>query len=386
MEKHSDAAEFDIGRIDPNLAVKSRGGEDVVWFDLKEKPVELYGVMRSADGASYRRMPESLFESGSLAKNEGAKMMNERPAGGRARFSTDSPYIALKCTYSKLSDFPHMPPTGVSGFDLYCDTEDGSLFDLFFTTADLHGWTGFETEAKPVKNKGLRYWTLNFPLYNRLDEVWIGLKPGCGFGPGKKYSKPGYLLFYGSSITQGGCASRPGNAFTSMVSRWLDIDHVNLGFSGSGLAEVEMMEYIASLDPEIFIYDYDHNAPDLEHLENTHRRGFEIFRKKHPDTPVVFVSAPGWKWLGMKSVTRGGKEVKEAPYRRDVIWRTYAEAWDSGDRNVYFLDGNSFFASNERNDCTVDGSHPSDLGMYRIAEKLYDALVSIFRIREMNGQ
>lgn len=381
MGKHADAAEFDIGRIDPNLAVKSKSGEEIVWFNLKEKPVDLYGVIRSDDGTSYRRLPDRLLEGGKV--NEGVKLMNERPAGGRARFSTDSPYIALKCTYPGISDFPHMPLTGTTGFDLYCDTGDGSLFDLTFTP-DIHGDTGFESEASKVKNTGMRFWTLNFPLYNQLDEVWIGLKPGSRLGPGKKYSKPGYILFYGSSITQGGCASKPGNAFTSMVSRWLDIDHINLGFSGSGLAETDMMEYIASLDPEIFVYDYDHNAPDYAYLEKTHRRGFEIFRAKHPDTPVLFVSAPGWTWTGMYSVTRGSKEIPEAPYRRDAIWRTYRDAWNSGDRNVFFLDGNSFFASNERNDCTVDCIHPNDLGMYRIAQKLYDALVSIFRIREMN--
>ena len=380
MEKLNDKAEFDIGKIDPNLAVRSKNGEEVVWFNLREKPFDLYGVMRSADDRTYLRMPEEIF---SRIDNEGARMMNERPAGGRARFSTDSPYMALRCSYSKLSEFPHMPPTGVTGFDLYCDTENGSLYDLTFFP-DVHGWTGYESEAKPVKTSGMRFWTINFPLYNRLDEVWIGLKPGSRLGAGKKYSCRKPIVFYGSSITQGGCASRPGNAFTSMVSRWLDMDHVNLGFSGSGLAEVEMMEYIASLDPEIFVYDYDHNAPDLEHLEKTHRRGFEIFRAKHPETPVVFVSAPGWKWIGMNSVTRGENVMPEAPFRRDVVWRTYRSAWNAGDGNVYFVDGNSFFASAERNDCTVDCSHPSDLGMYRIAEKLYDALVSILRIREMN--
>ena len=87
----------------------------------------------------------------------------------------------------------------------------------------------------------------------------------------------------------------------------------------------------------------------------------------------------------MNRVDRNGKDMPEAPFRRDLIWKNYRDAWNAGDRNVYFVDGNSFFAYPDRDACTVDCGHPNDLGMYRIAEKLYDAVVSILRIREMNS-
>ena len=118
--------------------------------------------------------------------------------------------------------------------------------------------------------------TINFPLYSSVADLYIGLdetavlKKSLGY----KHKKP--IVFYGSSITQGGCASRPGNAYESIISRALQTDYINLGFSGNAKAEDEIAQYIKDLDMSVFIYDYDHNAPNLKHLEDTHQRMFSL--------------------------------------------------------------------------------------------------------------
>ena len=118
--------------------------------------------------------------------------------------------------------------------------------------------------------------TINFPLYQGVNSLYIGLKEGSVIKEAPEYETTAPFVYYGSSITQGGCASRPGSAYQNILSRHLQWDHINLGFSGSCKGEDEMAYYIASLDMSVFVYDYDHNAPTVEHLKNTH----EIFFKK----------------------------------------------------------------------------------------------------------
>ena len=117
-----------------------------------------------------------------------------------------------------------------------------------------------------------------------------------------------------------------------------------------------MYDYIASLSMSAFVYDYDYNAPSTEHLEKTHERGFLKIREKQPELPVIFVTAPN---DDMKNTRRRNN--------RAVIMKTYLNAVERGDENVYFVDGASIFDGENSNSCTVDGCHPTDLGFLRMA-------------------
>ncbi len=166
------------------------------------------------------------------------------------------------------------------------------------------------------------------------------------------------VVYYGSSITQGGCACRPGNAYQAMIGRKYNLDHINLGFSGSAKGEPEMAEHIASLEMEAFVCDYDHNAPSLEHLQNTLPEFYRIIREKHPDLPVIFVTKP--------DILLRPDWCKE---RRDYIFSVYEEAKAKGE-NVYFIPGEELFAGENWDDCTVDRCHPNDLGFFRMAQRI----------------
>ena len=131
-----------------------------------------------------------------------------------------------------------------------------------------------------------------------------------------------------------------------------------------------IIDYMAGLDFSVFVCDYDHNAPNVEHLKNTHEKLYLKIREKHPDTPVIFVTKPDF-WL----------KWGECERRRDIIYNTYINAKNRGE-NVIFIDGYSLFAGQNREDCTVDGCHPNDLGMFRMAEVIGKAVE--FALRDIN--
>jgi lysophospholipase L1-like esterase len=206
----------------------------------------------------------------------------------------------------------------------------------------------------------MRDWRINFPLYNGVKEVHIMIEKGASLEKPTSYIVGGPVVFYGSSITQGGCASRPGNAYTHILCRWLGAELLNLGFSGNAKGEPAMAEYIASLRMSAFIMDYDHNAPDLAHLEATHSEFFKIIRHDHPNLPILLVSRPDFDSAPVLNAKR-----------REVIRDTYKSAIDRDDQNVYFIDGQHLFGRNDRDACTVDTTHPNDLGFMRMAKTIY---------------
>ena len=169
------------------------------------------------------------------------------------------------------------------------------------------------------------------------------------------------MVFYGSSITQGGCASRPGNSYESMVSAALQADHINLGFSGNAKAEEEMAQYIKSLDMSVFVYDYDHNAPTLRHLEDTHQKMFLTIRESNPELPIVILSRPKY-------------QLTETEQKRlAIVKRTYDEAIAAGDQHTHMIDGPTLMRY-AKNDGTVDIHHPNDLGFHSMAKVLIPQL------------
>lgn len=336
----------DISKIDKNFAVETDLNlPDIVFYDVKENDFCLYGV-RYDDGC-YRRLPEDVAR----ATNEGVLRLHTHTAGGRLRFRTDSPYVAISAKMQPGGPMTHMAFTGSAGFDMYLE---GKYVQNFVIPCPLTA-NGYDS-ARDLPGEGLRDVTIHFPLYYGVEELRLGLKEGAAFLPATPFRHPKRVLFYGSSITQGGCASRPGMAYPNILATKLDFDGINLGFSGSGRAEDAICDYIASVDPDIFVMDYDHNAPTIEYLEKTHEPFFRRFRAARPETPVIMISAPNarfnWAWYGR---------------RRDIIRKTYETVFAEGDKNVYFIDGSTLFGEEDWDLCTVDGCHPTDLGHYRMA-------------------
>ncbi len=348
----------EIGKVDKNLAPVEVTWAGMKTWDVNQPPFKLYGACRQPGETDFKRLPHDMPEK--FPDNPGIKTLYINTAGLRLRFKTDSQKIILRCSWRHYWPFDHMPMTGVSCFDLYAD---GAYKGPFRPGVDSAGQpivpveTGYESTLS-FPDRKLRDIIINFPLYNDVESLALGLEEDAQVLPGNEYAHLNPIVYGGSSITQGGCASHAGNSYQAIISRRLDTDYVNLGFSGSFRGEVPMAEYIASLEMPLFVMDYDHNAPSAEHLEKTHERMFQIFRQKHPTTPVLIVS----------TADRCFGDATEA--RRAVIQKTYDNARAAGDENVYFLDGQTIYQEVGYDLCTVDTVHPNDLGFWCMANAI----------------
>ena len=357
--------------VDKNLHVESSIGlSDVVFLDVREEPFDIYGLYDPKNEDVFKRLPDEV----GLNVNEGVSSLYKHTAGGRVRFCTDSDCVAIKCTWNKTTHFSHMPLTCSGGFDLYLDTDISGVSKFVGICAPPFDTTdGYESVIK-LQGKKLRYFTLNFPTYNNVKDLYIGVRKGSEVGKGKKYRFEKPVVFYGSSITQGGCASHPGNTYQSILSRHIDFDFINLGFSGSGRGEDSIVDYMASLEMSAFFADYDHNS-SIVGLKNTHLKMYQKIREKHPDIPYLMMSRA--------DVDAGANGYLETRERRRIIHDTFAYAIDNGDENVYFIDGEGIFRGNYEDCCTVDSVHPNDYGFLCMAQSIEGLFNRIINANKM---
>ena len=356
---------MDIALIDKNLKVETNiDKENLVWFDVRKAPFKVYGLYNYKNEPIFKRMPTDVAE----ATNEGVAALYKNTAGGRVRFKTNSPYIAIKAVMPSKCHMPHMAMTGSAGFDLY-RVKDGiySYVKSFVPPANTK--PDYESVVEGWDVGAEREYEINFPLYSSVDALYIGLDKNSILESAKEYRDIKPVVYYGSSITQGGCASRPGLSYQSVISRRFDLDYINLGFSGSARGEDAVVDYMAGLDMSIFVSDYDHNAPNAKHLAATHFKLYEKIRAKNPELPILFVSRPGFD-TGFDAQHMRIDYLHETIERRNVVYETYCKAFKQGDKNVFFIDGESLFEGEDRGDCTVDGTHPNDLGFYRMANRI----------------
>ena len=342
---------MDISKLDSNFQLKTSLSEpDIRWFDVKQDPFTVYGLYNYKEEPVFCRLPKAVAD----ATSEGVAAIQYHTAGGRVRFKTNSRYIAIQASIPEIWLMPHMTIVGSSGFDLYRNERETSVFaGAFIPPGNKH--SGFESI---VRTDGeMHDYTLNFPLYAGVNSLYIGLEAGCELLEGDHYRNEKPVVYYGSSITQGGCASRPGNSYENFISRRFNCNYINLGFSGNGKAEKPIVDYMAGLDMSVFVCDYDHNAPDAEYLERALVRLYDTLREKQPELPIVFLSRPDFE-----------RELALNIPRRHVIYSQYMKACAAGDKNVYYIDGARLFAGDSSDTCTVDGCHPNDLGFYRMAD------------------
>ncbi len=351
--------------IDKNLReVTALSHPDKKWLTPIEadSPLTLHGLYGYHEDHGFVRMPPHIAESVS----DGVKWLYKHPTGGRIRFRTNSNYIAGRVYITPVEVIPHSTAIAQCGVDLFAN-KNGSPTFLYscrpYPKAVEEGVAAYEF-AWELSGEMTTY-TLNLPLFSEVKGIYIGLDKDAVVEKAEDYAVAKPVLYYGSSITQGLCASRPGNTYPAMLSRRFDCDFINLGFAGNAKGEPLMAEYLASLDPSVFVLDYDYNADDADHLRATHEPLFKAFRAAHPDTPVIIITKPDLR-------VEDGDDV-----RREIIRETYANAVSAGDKNVYFIDGETLFEGRFRDGCTVDGTHPNDLGFFRMAEVIGDVMEPI---------
>ena len=348
-----------IADVDKNFSVESNLNiPGIKFYDSLQKPFSLHGVFYE-DG-KFRRLPEQVAKD----TNDGVHWLHDNTAGGRIRFRTDSPYIAIHCEMPFVGFMSHFALTGSASFDLYVRNEHGIEQFVGPYVGDVNNMEGYEGVLHPA-GSGMREYTINFPTYSQVSALYIGLDENAKVEAPAPYKIQKPVVFYGSSITQGACASRPGTAYESIVSRRFDFDYINLGFSGSARGEQVMADYIAGLDMSVFVMDYDYNAPTVEHLAETHQPFFNTIRKAYPDIPIILMARPQFH--------RNEENIK----RLQVIQATYDNAVKVGDTNVYLLDGPALMAL-AQDEGMVDGAHPNDCGFVSMAKAVGDVMEKIY--------
>ncbi len=334
---------------------------DIVFYDIKKAPFEIFGLYNATADGIFRRMPEEVAR----ATNPSVLQQHAASAGGRIRFKTDARQIYIRAVVNTDNQGTFTMSYRHRGFDLYIDGDRASRF-IGITTPEWE--EDPEKVARYDLPSGEKEITIFMPLFGRVYKCEIGLPEGATLSAHTPYRNNVPVLFYGSSITQGVGASRPGRSYVAQISRKYDMNYLNFGFSGGCKAEDAIVDFLNEQKFSAFVSDYDHNTPSPDYLRETHYKMYEKIRAKHPDIPYFMVTKPDFLF----------DEVNQA--RRAIIMESYVRAYMGGDRNVYFIDGSCFFSGRPENELTVDGCHPNDEGMARMADFIGDVLARALKL------
>lgn len=357
-------------RIDP-VRASTDENSDTLWYDIDLLGVE--GRAWDARKAKFDRLP---------AKAEGVVRgavwgLSRHSAGMAVRFKTDATTIHARwsLTSSGLA-MPHMPATGVSGLDLYVKASDGKW-----------RWLANGRPTKFPENRvqlasgippGDREYMLYLPLYNGVTSVELGVSKEKFLEtlPRSTDQKP--IVFYGTSITQGGCASRPGMVHTAILGRRLDRPVINLGFSGNGKMEQEVADLLAELDVAVFIIDCLPNMTAEEVAGRTEPL-VATLRKSHPTTPILLVEDRSYTDSFLIASKRERNESS-----RKALRDAYERLLASDVKNLAYLDGEHLLGDDGEG--TVDSSHPTDLGFMRMADAFEPVLRKLLQSANVSLQ
>jgi len=328
------------------------GKEKIVWWNPADSKIDVI------DGQGWPGQTEKLYDRlPGYAKEKVRKAvwgLSRNSAGLKIRFISNSPEIVVRYKVTGEFAMPHMPATGVSGVDLYAKSTVGG-WQWCKGQRSFGDTVRYTFRGLPVKDdyhsKG-RVYSLYLPLYNSVEWIEIGTIENTTFVPlEKRQEKP--IVVYGTSIAQGGCASRPGMAWTALLEREMDRSLINLGFSGNGRLEPELIDLIAEIDAKVYVLDC---LPNLvlgkeyspEEVYGRITRSVRQLREKRPDVPILLVD-----------------HASVHPDLNEVSHRAFGDLNAEGVNDLYLLTHNDiglYF------DSFVDGTHPSDYGMVRYAE------------------
>ena len=296
--------------------------------------------------------------------------LSTQSAGLMIRFRSNSPEFKIRYIVGGKHALPHMPATGVSGVDLYAISSEGDLRwcagKYAFGDTITYNFKGIE--PNDAYHKQGREYRLFLPLYNNVKWLEIGVLEGTKFTPlAVRDDKP--IVAYGTSIMQGACASRPGMAWTAILGRKMDRPFINLGFSGNGRMEKELVDLVGEIDAKIYILDCLPNLTirtdatynmTADEVRKRLLEGVRGLRKKRPGTPIILASHPG--------CTDGGINPQRQWYCdeiNNVLQESFAQLKSEGVQELYMISKDDFGQDIET---MVDGTHPTDLGMMRYAE------------------
>ena len=350
----------------------------IIYHGRQHFLIEGTAISDSLKESPYDRLPISYKEK----VREPVWDLSKASAGITVRFHSNSTSINLKWTVLNDLDMSHMAATGIKGIDLY--TKYNNKWRYVTTAGALVGLKTYQNKSIPadsineyelIKNMTpeFREYKLFLPLYDGVTKLEVGIDSAASIEKATPTSvKP--IVFYGTSITQGGCASRPGMAHTNIISRKLDVDCINYGFSGNGRMETPIVELISEIDARFYVIECLQNM-DSEQVKERVKPLVDIIRTNHPHTPIVLVENMMYT-MAFLNQTLETRLIEE----NTALKNEYDKIIKSGTPNIFYIkDNKEFLVDNEG---TVDGVHLTDLGFKRYADYLIENFKKFKLIRD----
>jgi len=348
----------DVPKLDPAMGVNKQADANLDWHDVTKWGVE---GREFPDMERYRyfdRLPKAAEGKVTPA----VWSLSRDSAGMMFRFKTDAPSIHVRYTLMKPTlAMPHMPATGVSGVDLYARDADGK-------------WKWVQV-AKPAAQQvsaqiigdlapGEREYAAYLPLYNGVESLEIGVPKGAKFEGLAPRKRP--VVFYGTSITHGACASRPGMVHTAILGRRFDAPVVNLGFSGNGKMDAAVGDFLTKIDAAVYVIDCLPNMGPADVLAKCAPLVKQL-RAAKPNTPIILVED--------RRFTNSWITPKKAKFHDDnhaALRESYETLVKEGVKNLYYIEGDKLLGDDTEG--ATDASHPNDLGFLRQADVMEPVL------------
>ena len=331
-------------------------------YNFKKSPIKVFGVPNFYKTKKTERLPDELDE---MLINKG---LGKRCPGGRVCFRTDAPSFTVKVTLATNRTDAGMSIYAAQSLAVLIGDRKDPYFAGLGSPMNYDTLVFEKTVKKHSSEQKMDDVTIFFPRNEGVLDIEIEVDDRYTVEAPTPYLDIKPIVYYGSSITEGGCSALSINAYNAIISNHLNLDYFNLGFSGSARAELPLADYIAdNFDMSIFVYDYDHNAPDVDFLKATHEPFFLRLREKCPTLPVIMMSRP----LAV---------YPKNDARRATIKATYDNAVARGDKNVYFIDGESYFLGEDAYRCLIDTIHPNDYGFTLMARRIEPVIKNILGI------
>jgi hypothetical protein len=342
----------DVAALDPAMAASATVEGGVAWYDVTQWGVEGRILPDQPRERWFDRFPATA--QASVTPN--VWNLSRDSAGMMVRFQTDA--TAIHVHYQLRSNrlaMPHMPATGVSGVDLYARDADGQWK---WVQVSRPAAQEVKTELISGLKPGFREYALYLPLYNGVESLSVGVDPANRFEGLAPREKP--IVFYGTSITHGACASRPGMVHTAILGRWLDTPVVNLGFSGNGRMDAAVGEYLTQIDAAVYVIDC---LPNMGPADVTAKCVplVKQLREAKPETPIVLVEDRRFTNSWITPAKEKFHDDNHAALRA-----AYESLLADGIAGLYYISGDGLYGDDTEG--ATDASHANDLGFMRQAE------------------
>lgn len=345
----------------------AHAGDGTRWVSGDEFPLLGKGIDPASSEFRYQRLPDSMK---SVVKRDFVYFLGTNSAGMAIRFASDSPFIKARWKSRHNVSMHHMTPIGIRGLDLYSLEGDSTWVSVNSATPSMSGPNNETTIIAHMKPE-MREYMLYLSLYDGVDSLYIGVDENSTLAQpsGLLTETVEPVVFYGTSLLQGGCANRPGMAHTNILRRRMNRDMINFGFSGNGQLDLEIAEVLAAVpNPAMYVLDFVPNVSD-EQIDTLMVPFVEILEAAHPGIPMLFVEDP------MFTQARLDTRMHDEVTRRNGLMKAQYEKLAARFPNLYYLPGGEIIGHD--NEASVDGLHYTDVGFMRYSDLLEPVLRNI---------